>query len=385
MAIVSKTLGPLHFEDLEPKRFEDLVRQLVYEFKPWRRLEATGRAGSDDGFDARGFEMLDDRPLATDEAEESALAPLTDRLWLVQCKRERTITPAKLANYLDDIRLGDGEALHGVIFAAACDFSKTSRDTFARKCEALGVKESHLWGKAELEDKLFQPNNDSLLFAYFGISLAIRRRSQRADLRARLALKRKAYRILGPKTHYHVLLRSPDALDYPNADAYPDFKRQPPWLVRPFRGFTYEGLSICIRRYFAYLGDDGQTWDAAMALNDAYGSAHQDPWREDEELELRSLIHSAWAALPERNQAWLEVLGIIAFDALLDIDELGDEFVPEPHIYVPFVGRDGPFQGFVCEVASIERYDPRKVYLKDDTEHRISAFPEEYRMRKPQP
>ena len=54
----TRSYGSLYFEDLDPKRFEDLVRQLAYEFRPWRKLEATGRAGSDAGFDARGFEIV---------------------------------------------------------------------------------------------------------------------------------------------------------------------------------------------------------------------------------------------------------------------------------------------------------------------------------------
>lgn len=52
----TRTYGPLHLEDLEPHRFEDLVRQLLYDFRSWSQLEATGRTGSDDGFDARGRE-----------------------------------------------------------------------------------------------------------------------------------------------------------------------------------------------------------------------------------------------------------------------------------------------------------------------------------------
>ncbi|NYG46218.1 hypothetical protein GGD67_003689 [Bradyrhizobium sp. IAR9] len=52
-SIPTKTTGPLHFEDLEPHRFEDLVRRLLYDFRQWRELEATGRTGSDEGFDAR--------------------------------------------------------------------------------------------------------------------------------------------------------------------------------------------------------------------------------------------------------------------------------------------------------------------------------------------
>jgi hypothetical protein len=30
--VVTKTLGPLHFEDLDPHRFEDLIRELISDF-----------------------------------------------------------------------------------------------------------------------------------------------------------------------------------------------------------------------------------------------------------------------------------------------------------------------------------------------------------------
>ncbi|HMW70451.1 MAG TPA: hypothetical protein PKD17_01450, partial [Cellvibrionaceae bacterium] len=77
---VTRTLGPLHFEDLDPKRFEDLIRQLAYEFKNWRRLEATGRAGSDDGFDARGYEITNE-DLSGESEEEMITLAQSDRLW----------------------------------------------------------------------------------------------------------------------------------------------------------------------------------------------------------------------------------------------------------------------------------------------------------------
>jgi len=50
----SRTINPLHFEDLEPHRFEDLARQLVYDFRAWAGLEATGRSGADEGNRKRG-------------------------------------------------------------------------------------------------------------------------------------------------------------------------------------------------------------------------------------------------------------------------------------------------------------------------------------------
>ena len=58
MVLATHTIGPLHLEDLEPHRFEDLVRQLSHDFRPWRQLEATGRAGSDESFDVRGWEIV---------------------------------------------------------------------------------------------------------------------------------------------------------------------------------------------------------------------------------------------------------------------------------------------------------------------------------------
>ena len=51
MAQPSRSYNPIHFEDLEPKRFEDLVRERIYDFKSWQTIEATGRGGDGAGFD----------------------------------------------------------------------------------------------------------------------------------------------------------------------------------------------------------------------------------------------------------------------------------------------------------------------------------------------
>src|SRR4030095_957863 len=96
--VTTRTIGPLHLEDLEPHRFEDLARQLLYDFRPWRQLEATGRSGSDDGFDSRARESVSTEltEADTDAAEPEDLALTTDRQWLIQCKREKAISPKKL-------------------------------------------------------------------------------------------------------------------------------------------------------------------------------------------------------------------------------------------------------------------------------------------------
>jgi hypothetical protein len=181
----SRTLNPLHFEDLEPHRFEDMVRQLLYDFRPWRNLEPTGRLGGDEGFDVRGLEIIgpvDDIETDEDEGTKDEIESLPDRIWLIQCKREKTIGPTKLIRYLNEIAQPDRKNLHGLVFVAACDFSKKAHDDFRSWCQSEGLQECHLWGKATLEDMLLQPKNDHLLFVYFGFSLAIRRRSLRTQI-----------------------------------------------------------------------------------------------------------------------------------------------------------------------------------------------------------
>jgi hypothetical protein len=59
---VTRTYGPIHFEDLDPHRFEDLVRELIYDFRNWQNIEATGRGGGDAGFDIRAYEKNEVTP-----------------------------------------------------------------------------------------------------------------------------------------------------------------------------------------------------------------------------------------------------------------------------------------------------------------------------------
>ena len=367
----------MHFEDLDPKRFEDLVRQLVYDFKQWRRLEATGRSGSDDGFDARGYEITQDIP-AYEQDDDAPAQESTDRLWLIQCKRERSISPSKLSAYLDDTHLNGDERLFGIVFAAACDFSKRARDVFRARCEELGIQEWHLWGKAELEDLLYQPRNDSLLFAYFGVSLTIRRRTQKTEIRSRLAMKRKAHRVLEGNSHRKVLLRSPDASAYPDSAAVPDFEKHPSWLVAQYAGPHHSGLLFIVRRHFAFLDDTRTGWDAAFAQNDA--RERDDPWTDHKDnWELRQQILGFWSALPKPNQAWFELKALIPYDAILDIDELGDEYVDGPHIYVQFNSISGPFSGYSASVESADSYIDGAYLPKTKDDARVVKFQEDWR------
>ncbi|MBB6306001.1 restriction endonuclease [Xanthobacter tagetidis] len=354
----TRTINPVHFEDLEPRRFEDLVRQLAYEFRSWSRIEGTGRAGSDDGFDARAIETMQLAEAQHDDGgDEGSDLPAAEngRVWLIQCKREKSIPPKKMADYMDGLRsILASENVYGIVFAAACDFSKQARDVFFNKAREMGLGEAHLWGKAELEDMLFQPKNDGILFAYFGISLATRRRSIRADVRAMLATKRKASKLL--KTYVPTLIR--DATD----DRYPwlddDKKRhrfdRGRWRVMSYAGVAVDGLKFHHRRYFAWIGADGEEWDYAEQPNMAVPSPFEDPWNEETKEQGRerqgqeAAARGVWSGLPQDEQAWFETDVIIPWASVLDIDETGDEFFRGPIIYTTeFIpDRNGPFSSY---------------------------------------
>jgi Restriction endonuclease len=243
----TRTTGPLHFEDLEPHRFEDLVRRLIYDFRLWRQLEATGRSGGDEGYDIRGFEIVTSGSAAPAESDEDeSVEDLPDRVWLIQCKREKSITPKKLGEYLDAIPADEPSGLYGIVFAAACDFSKKARDLFRARTAELGFAEAQLCGKGELEDMLYQPKNDDVLFTFFGISRLIRQRSLSTEVRRRLVVKRKLQRLLEPHggAGPEVLVRDAGDDRYPYPDeGEKDKTRARRWSLYRLERCRHDGLS----------------------------------------------------------------------------------------------------------------------------------------------
>jgi hypothetical protein len=375
--VTSRTLGPLHLEDLEPDRFEDLVRQLLYDFRSWAQIEATGRSGGDDGFDVRAWERgeaIGDAEEAGEEGRtESATELAPDLQWLVQCKRERTIGPSQLVKYLADVP-ADG-SLAGLIFVAACDFSKKARDAFRERVRELGIAEAYLWGKGELEDQLFQPKNDHLLFAYFGISLQTRRRSIRAATRSVVTTKRKVKRLLHPGIDY--LIRDVTDTRYPwRADVQENrgFSHGR-WRVMKYLGFQHDGLRFEVRRHYAYLSDDSQTWDWTELVNLAAPYRLEDPWAEDEQTlqPKRDQAHREWSAFPEENRGFGLIEAVLPFETILDIDDVGDDWFERPHLLVDECDpNSGPFSNFRFSIERLIAADSR--IANPDYEARVAKF-----------
>lgn len=337
------------------------------------RLEATGRAGSDDGFDARGLEIVPATNAAPPSDEETEVdgEGANDRLWLVQCKREKQIAAAKLFRYLQDIPQEERSTLHGIVLAAACDFSKRTRDAFFAWCREQGIAEAHLWGKGELEDQLFQPKNDHLLLAYFGVSLTIRRRSLATQLRAQLTIKRKLAKTVGVSSA-DVLLRDPSADNYPYTDPG---ERPTRWQVYSPEKLSYAGQEFSIRWHHAFVDFETGQWDAASATS--FGRRRH-AWRVDDEEHdgLSAEASAIWEELPHENKGWLQVTGVVDLKDVVAVDELGDDVFPGVHIYVPFTEARGPFSWFYERLAGTSRHSGE---LEVDESKRIPRFPDHRR------
>lgn len=374
MSPTTKTLNPLHFEDLEPHRFEDLIRQLAYDFREWSNLEATGRSGGDDGFDIRGREVIG---MSEDETEQDDIVA-QERIWLIQCKREKTITPKKLTGYAHDVLLDQSEPIYGVIFAAACNFSKKARDQFIAKIREHGVQEFQLWGRAELEDMLFQPKNDHLLFAYFQISLRVRMRTTKTLIRSRLATKRKVMAAIGngARDFRPVLLRDPREDRYPCSEDIPDFTMSPKWKVLYFTGLYHSGLKFLGTKFYAYLADDHVHFDIARCFNNT-NTAHLDPWTDaEDQQEQRQRVELVWNRIPEQNRGHLTETVYLPYDRILAIDDHGDNIFDEPHIYIEFDPDGVPF---CASSAVIDTIGVESVRIHPEKENRIEYFPDELR------
>ncbi len=373
----TKTLNPLHFEDLDPHRFEDLVRNLIYDLKKWQTIESTGRGGSDDGYDIRAWEtIISETNKDIDDSEDSDVGtyPMEGTLWKIQCKRESTVFPKQIETIVEE-GVKPGEKIYGYILVAPTNFSKKSHDVFRKELIKKDVKEFYLWGKSELEDQLYMPKNDSILFTFFGISIQTKKRTRTSELRFAINNKNKLVRIFKSsedreQMRDRVLFR--DYLDenYPFEDAYTDFKDYPRWEEHLIEELHPRGVLVCARQYYAYINKETKEYDFIkdydLLLNQkdtTYQLRHPNP-------EKIKQIEDMWKYQPLKNKGKLSIMGFIPYTELLLIDDKGDNHYKCPHIYTNFSLKTCHFKSIfhVLDLGN-EKIDVEGKYKK------ISYFP----------
>lgn len=331
----TKTTNPIHFEDLDPKRFEDLVRELIYDFRDWQTIEATGKGGGDDGFDIRAYERTS--RTTTDDDGNEVVRPMDGNPWMIQCKREKTIPPSKIKKILEDV--DPKNPPYGYILAAATNFSKKAYDTFRDELTKLGVLEFYLWGNATLETELHQPKNDRILFTFFGISNVRRRRSRATEIRSEVTNKNRVMRVLGDQpSHSWILARDSKDRHYPYESSYADFEERPRWKDYEVVELHPRGVIVSIKQCYAWFDEKRKTFDIAeppIFISNPHNQI-QDNERDREIREAIGLVRDFWERLPKKNQVMFHLNGIVRYEDMLVIDDKGDNWNEVPHIFVDF-------------------------------------------------
>jgi hypothetical protein len=321
------------------------VRELAYDFKDWQSIEATGRAGGDDGFDIRAYERISDGTSESDEydSDEETPHPMDGRVWMFQCKREKEIGPARVASIISE-GVDPNIPPYGYILAAPANFSKTSHDKFREELRKRGVMEFYLWGRAALEDMLHQPKNDHILFTFFGISLVSRRRTRVAGIRAVVSVKNKLQKLFGEHPHLQpVLLRDTNDIHYPYEEEYKDFKKRPRWKEYPVIEMHPLGFFVQIRKHFAFHDPVKKEYDYSDVVNLVHRQADDD---RKEIHDLRERVEDFWEFFRKSTRAMFIVDGFVRFDSIAVIDSEGDSLHKFPHLYVDFQGNRGSFRSF---------------------------------------
>jgi hypothetical protein len=371
----TRTYAPLQFDALNPSRFEDLVRDLLYDYRDWYKIEATGRSGADSGVDIRAFEKTDPE-LDRDDDEEESPPSKEGNLWIIQCKRERELGPARIIKIIKD-GVSKDQPPYGYVLAAPVNFSAKAYDVFRATLAELGVTEFQLLGRAELEDMLYLPKNDRILFAFFGMSLVSKKRSRVTEIRSVVNNKNKLYKIFGEGDHNHtfskhVLVRDTNDYHYPHIEKYRDFEKNPRWREYIAISHHVEGIRFNMHEYFAYVDRDKKEWDFTSAI-DLVHRTEPDQKKQDTKHDLRAAIEDFWVHMPLVRQAKYVVDGLIEYADFDLIDKEGDAVYKMPHFYVDF-RNGGPFEGYWnCLTRGENAY-----YGHPNEYKRINVFPKKF-------
>lgn len=308
----SRTTNRLHFEDLDPGRFEQLCLTILYPLRPWADLKHFGLSGGDDGVDILARETLDDGSVRT---------------WGVQCRRYQKAAKSDLCRAVDDVTHRAGQAPDVLLVVLACDVSRTAHECFEAYARERGAKEPMLWTASIIEARLYAARQD-LLFAYFGIALAATARSKEESIRRNVTLKKRllldfrAHSVdhrevaKDPRKKFRIgrlIIRSIDDTDYPSVGR--EKSGIGGWFRVQLWDFYHNGLCVILSGMHVVV--QGKAWRAA---------------KHDED-----------------DARFGYMLGRIPFGSIVEVDAAGDEYYSEPHIFCRFEHMGEPYEsiGFV--------------------------------------
>lgn len=175
--MITKTIGQLHFEDLDPIRFEELTMSMIYRMKRWLSLDHFGKQGSDKGVDIRAIEELENGK---------------KKIYYFQCKRYKKITKSIIHSIIDQYLEQNVSVPDIYVLVIGCSISRDLTEDFEAYSKSKGFNTVLIWTSSVLECKLINEYQD-LLFAFFGINLTEKRNNIIQSIRRNVALKKRMH------------------------------------------------------------------------------------------------------------------------------------------------------------------------------------------------
>lgn len=198
MSTPTITTNRLHFEDLEPRRFEELGYQLLSRLYKWDRLDHTGVCGNDGGVDIYGV---------TIDGIHS----------YCQVKRYQKLTKSDIKGIYSTILSNNPNGIEPnakFILICGCDLNKQVLDVAYEEGRKSGFEKIELYSRTRLESLLYNGHR-TLLRTFFGIG---NRKSESNASKIRKQARAKKY------VESKLIRKSLDKIPIETLAANPDLK-----------------------------------------------------------------------------------------------------------------------------------------------------------------
>jgi hypothetical protein len=300
--MVTRTINRIHFNDLDPIRFEELVLSMVYRSQRWIKINHFGEKGSDSGIDIEAVEELENGKF---------------RKFIYQCKRYDSINWSKLSAIGIDFFKKNGKIPDVYILVISCPVSKMNIEKFEEFMNKKGISSVSVWTRSLLETKLYSEFHD-LLFVYFGIDLSQDRKNKIEMVKRNIYLKER--------------MRRDFIKQSVKMDTQLFFERQ----KNPSLRFNYSEVilrSIDDTRYPEF---ESAVYCKCELFDFYYGG-------------IKLFISPGWRNLKiQQDDSVLETkaitVGFLPFTNIIDYDLIGDEYYSMPHIFCDYVNKNNPYE-----------------------------------------
>ncbi len=299
----SVTTNRLHFEDLEPRRFEELGYQLLQRLYKWERLDHTGVCGNDGGIDLYGI---------TKDGVQC----------YCQVKRYQKLSQHDIREIYSAIINNNKvsfEPNSRFILICACDLSKQVLDVAYEEGANSGFKSVELFSRTKLESLLY--NGHRPLLRTFFSTETDKRESNAVKIRKQARAKKFVINKL--------MRKNLDKIPYETIAANPDIKfiTDKLMLLSAQSSLAYDRYGEDTTHGFAFpidFKDEGLELFLPLFTNILFDSK-SNTWR---------LLSEEYPNINE-NEYLLncQMIGLLPYSQIVEIEEDGDSYYNYPILH----------------------------------------------------